>query len=249
MKIVVIGGSGRIGAKVVSRLREQGHDALAASPRTGVNTLTGVGVDEALKGASAVIDVSEARPNQGTSVQDFFETSTRTILAAEERAGVSHHVALSVVGTHRLPGSAYFRAKIAQETLIKESLIPYTIVQATQFFEFFSAIADATTEGDTVRLTPRLVQPIAADDVAQVLAETAAGVPVNGTIEIAGPETFPLAEFVRRGLKATNDPRTVIADPDAGYFGAMPDERTLVPHGEAVIGQTCLDDWLKAAAG
>ncbi len=248
MKIVVIGGSGRIGSKVVARLSERGHDVFAASPRTGVNTLTGDGVDEALKGAAVVVDVSEARPTAGTSVQDFYETSTRTLLAAEERMGVAHHIALSVVGTHRLLESAYFRAKMAQETLIKESPVPFTIVRATQFFEFFQSIAKEAAEGDTVRLAATLVQPMAADDVASALADIALANPTSGTIDIAGPEEFPLAEFVRRGLSATNDPRTVISDPEAGYAGAMVSERTLVPDGDALISETRFDDWLRSAA-
>jgi uncharacterized protein YbjT (DUF2867 family) len=244
MKIVVIGGSGRIGAKVVARLGELGHDALAASPRTGVNTLTGEGLDEALQGVDVVVDVSNAPRAEGPTVQEFFETSTRNLLDAETRAGVGHHVALSIVGVHDLPDSPYFRAKIAQENLIKASPVPHTIVQATQFFEFYPAIADATTERDTVRLMTKLVQPIAADDVARILADIAVAAPVNGAVEIAGPEALPLAEFIRRGLRATNDPRRVIADPTAGYFGGMPEERTLVPHGEAIIGQTRFEDWL-----
>lgn len=248
MNIVVIGGSGRIGSKVVAKLRERGHDVVAASPRMGVNTLTGEGVDDALKGASVVVDVSEARPKAGTSFQDFYETSSRTLLAAEERMGVGHHIALSVVGTHRLLDSAYFRAKMAQENLIKASPVPFMIVRATQFFEFFQSIAAEATEGDTVRLAATLVQPIAADDVASALADIALSNPSNGTVEIAGPEEFPLAEFVRRGLGATNDPRTVISDPEAGYAGATISERTLVPDGDARIGETRFEDWLKTAA-
>ena len=232
----------------MAKLTERGHDAVAASPRTGVNTLTGAGLNEALRDAAVVVDVSEARPTGGTSVQEFFETSTRTLLAAEAATGVTHHVALSVVGTQRLLDSTYFRAKITQENLIRGALVPYTIVQATQFFEFFESIAAATTEGDTVRLSTKLVQPIAAADVAKALADIALGAPLNGTVEIAGPEKFSLAEFVRRGLSATNDSRTVFDDPDAGYFGAMPEERTLVPDGDALIGETRFADWLRETA-
>jgi uncharacterized protein YbjT (DUF2867 family) len=248
MNIVVIGGSGRIGSRVVADLKTRGHDAVAASPRSGVNAFTGEGLDAALAGVDVVVDVSNAPRAERPTAQEFFETSTRRLLEAEERAGVAHHVVLSIVGTQLLPDSPYFRAKIAQENLIKESLIPYTIVQATQFFEFYPAIADATTEGDRVRLMTKLVQPIAADDVARFLADIAVAAPVNGAVEIAGPEALPLAEFIRRGLSATNDPRTVIGDPEADYFGGMPEERTLIPHGEALIGEIRFEDWLKTAA-
>jgi uncharacterized protein YbjT (DUF2867 family) len=248
MKVVVIGGSGRIGSRLVADLMERGHDAVAASPRSGVNTFTGEGLDEALQGVEVVVDVSNAPQVEPPTPREFFETATRTLLAAEVRAGVGHHVALSIVGVHQLPDSPYFRAKIAQENLIKESPVPYTIVQATQFFEFFEGIAAATTEGDTVRLATNLVQPIAADDVARILADIAVAAPVNGAVEIAGPEAFPLPEFIRTGLNATNDPRRVIADPDATYFGGKAGERTLVPDGEAVIGATRFEDWLKSAA-
>ena len=215
MKIVVIGGSGLIGSKLVSKLREQGHEAVAASPNSGVNTLTGEGLAEALKGASVVVDVSNSPSWEDAAVLNFFETSTRNLLAAEAAAGVGHHVALSVVGTERLLESGYFRAKIAQENLIKGSSIPYSIVRATQFFEFVKGIADFSTDGNTVRLPPALIQPMAADDVASEVARIAVGAPVNGTVEVGGPEQFRLDELIRQGLAAGNDPREVVADPHA----------------------------------
>ena len=219
MKIVVIGGSGLIGSKLVNKLREHGHEAVAASPNSGVNTLTGEGLAEALKGASVVVDVSNSPSWEDAAALKFFETSTRNLLTYEAAAGVGHHVALSVVGTERLPESGYFRAKIAQEKLIKGSSIPYSIVRATQFFEFVGRIADEATEGNTVRLPPALIQPMAADDVASAVAKIAVGTPVNGTVEIAGPEQFRLDELIRRDLAARNDPREVISDPHARYFG------------------------------
>jgi uncharacterized protein YbjT (DUF2867 family) len=247
MKIVVIGGSGLIGSKLVARLREQGHEAVPASPNTGVNTLTREGMPEVLDGASVVVDVSNAPSFEDDAVLRFFETSTRNLLDAETVAGVLHHVALSVVGTHRLTESGYFRAKIAQERLIEGSSIPYSIVHATQFFEFLKSIADASTEGDTVRVAPVLIQPIAADDVAVAVARVALGPPVNGIVEVAGPEQFRLDDLVRRWLEELDDPRRVIADPHARYFDAELGERTLVPDDGASIGTTRLDDWLKRA--
>jgi uncharacterized protein YbjT (DUF2867 family) len=219
MKIVVIGGSGLIGAKLVTRLGEHGHEAVSASPSTGVNTLTGEGLAEALTGASVVIDVSNSPSWEDAAVLRFFETSTHNLLAAEAAAGVGHHVALSVVGTDRLAESGYFRAKIAQEKLIENSSIPYSIVRATQFFEFVKSIAAEATDGDTVRLPPVLVQPIAADDVAKAIGRISVGSPVNGITEVAGPEQFQLDELIRQGLAVRNDPRTVLTDPHARYFG------------------------------
>jgi len=245
MKIVVIGGSGLIGSKLVKKLREHGHEAVGASPDSGVNTLTGEGLAEVLKGVSAVVDVSNSPSFEDAAVLKFFETSTRNLLTYEATAGVGHHVALSVVGTDRLLESGYFRAKTAQEKLIKESSIPYSIVHATQFFEFGKSIAAAATEGNQVRLAPVLIQPMAAEDVASAVARIAVGRPLNGVIEVAGPERFRLEEFIRRGLSARNDPREVVADPDARYFGAKLAELTLVPGEGARLGETRFDDWLR----
>jgi len=245
MKIVVIGGTGLIGSKVVNTLRELGHDVVAAAPNSGVNTITGEGVDEALKGASVVVDVSNSPSFEGPAALTFFETSTRNLLAAEAKAGVRHHVALSVVATERLTESGYFVAKIAQEKLIKASSIPYSIVHATQFFEFVKSIAAAATVGNQVRLAPVLIQPMASDDVARAVSRVAAGAPLNRTIEVAGPEAFHLDELIRQGLKAQNDPREVVADPGARYFGAMLAERTLVPDPGAQLGSTRFEDWLR----
>jgi uncharacterized protein YbjT (DUF2867 family) len=244
MKIVVIGGSGLIGSKVVSNLREHGHEAVAASPGSGVNTVTGEGLAEALAGASVVVDVSNSPSFEDAAVLEFFETSTRNLLAAEAAAGVRHHVGLSVVGTERLSESGYFRAKIAQEKLIKGSSIPYSIVHATQFFEFIKSIAQAATDGNTVRLAPVLIQPIAADDVATAVGKVSVGSPVNGIVEVAGPQQFRLDELMRRGLSARHDPREVITDPDARYFGAHLSERTLVPSDDALLAETRFEDWL-----
>jgi uncharacterized protein YbjT (DUF2867 family)/nitrite reductase/ring-hydroxylating ferredoxin subunit len=249
MKIVVIGGTGLIGSKLVKKLREHGHEAVAASPDSGVNTLTGEGLAEALRGASVVVDVSNSPSFEDAAVLKFFETSTRNLLGAEADAGVGHHVALSVVGTDRLLASGYFRGKMAQETLIKASSIPYSIVRATQFFEFINGIAGAATDGTTVRLAPVFIQPMAADDVASAVGRTAVGTPLNGTIEIAGPERFRFDEFIRRGLGARNDPREVVADPHARYFGADLSERTLVAVDEARLGETRFEDWLRQTAG
>lgn len=244
MKIVVIGGTGLIGSKLVTRLREQGHDAVAAAPDSGVNTITGEGLAEALIGASVVIDVSNSPSFEDAAALTFFETSTRNLLAAEAEAGVGHHVALSVVGTERLSESGYFRAKTAQEKLIRGSSTPYSIVHATQFFEFVKSIAAAATDGNTVRLAPVLIQPMAADDVAGAVGKVAVGKPLNDTVEVAGPEQFHLDEFIRQGLREQNDPRNVVADPEARYFGATLTERTLVPGDGARLGATRFEDWL-----
>jgi len=245
MKIVVIGGTGLIGSKLVTKLRERGHEAVAASPNSGVNTITGEGLAQALKGASVVVDVSNSPSFEDAAVFAFFETSTRNLLAAEAEAGVGHHVALSVVGTERLAESGYFRAKIAQEKLIKGSPIPYSIVHATQFFEFVKSIAAAATDGNTVRLAPVLIQPMAADDVAGAVGEITVGKPLNGTVEVAGPVQFRLDELIRQGLSEQNDPRKVVADPEARYFGAKLAERTLVPDDNARLGETRFEDWLR----
>src|SRR5437899_949440 len=246
MKIVVIGGSGLIGTKLVNKLREHGHEAVAASPNSGVNTLTGEGLAEALKGALVVVDVSNSPSWEDSAVMKFFETSTRNLLAYEAAAGVGHHVALSVVGSERLLESGYFRAKIAQENLIKGSSIPYSIVRATQFFEFVKSIADFSTHGNKVRLPPALIQPMAADDVASALAGIAMSSPVNGTVEIGGPEQFRLDELIRRDLAARKDPREVISDPRGRYYGIAVSERTLVPNDDARLGETRFEDWLHA---
>jgi uncharacterized protein YbjT (DUF2867 family) len=244
MKIVVIGGSGLIGSKLVQKLREAGHDPLAASPGSGVDTLTGEGLAEALEGAEVVVDVSNAPAWDDAAVLNFFQTSARNLLAAETVAGVRHHVALSVVGTDRLPDSGYFRAKLAQEEAIKAATVPYTILRATQFFEFIGRLADSSTDGDTVRLPAALVQPEAADDVAAALADVAVNPPVNGTVELAGPERFRLDELARRVLQAHNDPRQVLADVHARYFGATLDDRSLIPGDDARIAPTHFADWL-----
>lgn len=243
MKIVVIGGTGLIGSKLVARLREHGHDAVAASPGTGVNTVTGEGVSEVLSDASVVVDVSNAPDWDDDAVMHFFQTSSHNLLAAEATAGVGHHVALSVVGTDRLTESGYFRAKLAQEELIQSSSIPYTIVHATQFFEFINGIADAATDGNTVRLPPALIQPMAAQDVASALAGVAVGPPQNRIVEIAGPDQFRLDDLLRGVLAACDDPREVITDPSAEYFGIAPGERTLLPGDDARLGTTHFDDW------
>jgi uncharacterized protein YbjT (DUF2867 family) len=244
VKIIVIGGTGLVGSKVVTKLRESSFEAVAASPNSGVNTITGDGLAEVLAGASVVVDVSNSPSFEDAAVLAFFETSTRNLLAAEAAAGVQHHVALSVVGTERLTESGYFRAKIAQEKLIEDSEIPYSIIHATQFFEFMKSIADAATDGDTVRLAPVLIQPMAADDVATAVASVAVGAPVNGIIEVAGPERFRLDEFIRHGLSARDDPRSVIADPRSRYFGAKLDDQTLVPGDGARLAPTRFEYWL-----
>jgi uncharacterized protein YbjT (DUF2867 family) len=248
MKIVVVGGTGLIGSKLVKKLRDQGHEAAAASPNTGVNTLTCEGLAEVLKGAQVVVDVTNSPSWEDAAVMNFFETSTRNLLDYEEAAGVRHHVALSVVGTERLLESGFFRAKLAQENLIKSSSIPYSIVRATQFFEFVKPIADLSTEGNEVRLPPVLFQPMAADDVASAVGRVATGSPVNGTVEIGGPERFRLDEAIRRDLTARKDPREVIADPRARYYGIAVSERTLVPNDDAQPGETRFETWLNQSA-
>jgi len=247
MKIVVIGGTGLIGSKLVEKLRQQGHEAVAAAPNTGVNSITGEGLADALKGASVVVDVTNSPSWEDAAVMKFFETSTRNLLAYGAAAGVRHHVALSVVGTDRLVESGFFRAKLAQENLIKASSIPYTIVRATQFFEFVMKIADYSTEGNKVRMPPALIQPMAADDVAGALVGIAASAPVNGTVEIGGPESFHLDELVRRALAAFQDPRVVISDPHAHYYGIQVSERTLVPDKGARLGKVRFEEWLNDA--
>ncbi|MFD3586986.1 SDR family oxidoreductase [Streptomyces sp. NPDC058683] len=244
MKIVVIGGTGLIGSKLVGKLNEHGHEAVAASPNTGVNTLTGEGLAEALQGASVVVDVSNSPSWADEDVMNFFRTSTTNLLKAEADAGVTHHVALSVVGTDRLQESGYFRAKQAQEELIKDSGTPYSIVHATQFFEFVNGLADISTEGDTVRLAPVKFQPIYSDDVAAAVGRTAVGAPVNGVVEVAGPDVFQLDELIRQVLADKNDVRTVVTDPSAPYSGAELKETTLVPGPDAHIAETRFTDWL-----
>ncbi|ALK96088.1 NmrA family transcriptional regulator [Massilia sp. WF1] len=248
MKIVVIGGSGLIGSQLVEILRQRGHEAVAASPKSGVNTLTGEGLDQVLSDAAAVVDVANSPSFADGAVMEFFSVSGRNLLAAAARAGVGHHVALSVVGTDRLAESGYFRAKIAQEKLIRESGLPYSIVHSTQFFEFLGAIAASGTGGDAITLSPAYVQPICSVDVAIALADITLGAPANGIVEIAGPERFRLTDLVRTYLAARRDPRTVHADDGARYFGARLDEDTLVPHGKARLGGVKLQDWLQAQA-
>ncbi|MFI0373777.1 SDR family oxidoreductase [Actinomadura sp. 1N219] len=247
MKIVVIGGSGLIGGKVVGRLGDQGHEAVVATPKTGVNTVTGEGLTDVLKGASVVVDVSNSPSFEDAAVMEFFTTSSRNVLAAEAGAGVGHHVALSVVGTSRLPDSGYFRAKVAQEELIAGSPVPYSIVHATQFFEFTGAVADSATDGATVRVPDALIQPIAADDVADAVTRAALGTPTQGITEVAGPERFSFEELVRRFLQARDDDRTVVADPEARYFGARLKETSLVPADGAVIGGVRFADWVRSS--
>jgi uncharacterized protein YbjT (DUF2867 family) len=244
MKIVVIGGTGLIGSKVVEKLKQGGHEAVAAAPNTGVNTLTGEGLAEALAGAEVVVDVSNSPSFEDQAAMDFFQTAGRNVAAAEANAGVRHHVALSVVGTDRMQDSGYFRAKLAQEQLIKSATIPYTLIRATQFFEFIRAIAQMSVKGDAVHVAPVLFQPMAADDVASAITEAALAQPLNGTIEIAGPETFTLDEAVRKVLEYDHDPRKVVADPKAPYSGAKLSETTLVPGSRARLGSTRLDWWL-----
>jgi uncharacterized protein YbjT (DUF2867 family) len=244
MKIVVIGGTGLIGSKLVETLHEHGHQAVPASPESGVNTLSGEGLAGALDGAAVAVDVTNAPSFEDAAVLRFFQTSTTNLLDAEAAAGVGHHIALSVVGTERLSESGYFRAKIAQEKLIEEASIPHSIVHATQFFEFINKIADAATDGDTVRVAPVLIQPIAADDVASAVGGISVGSPVNGTVEVAGPQQFRLEELIRRDLSARQDPRDVITDPDARYFGARLSEQTLLPGDDAILAATRFEDWL-----
>ena len=248
MKIVVIGGTGLIGSKLVNKLREHGHEAVAGAPNTGVNTITGQGLAEVLKGAAVVVDVSNSPSWDDAEVLKFFETSTRNLVTGEAAAGVGHHVVLSVVGTDRLSESGYMRAKIVQEKLIKESLIPYSIVRATQFFEFLKGLADISIVGDKVHLPPVLFQPMAADDVASGLAKVAAGPPINGILEIAGPEQFRVDELVRRRLASLKDPREVVADSNARYGGARVSEKALLPGNNARLGETRFETWLTQPA-
>jgi uncharacterized protein YbjT (DUF2867 family) len=248
MKIVVIGGSGLIGTKLVNKLRENGQEVIAASPASGVDTLTGIGLAEALKGARVVVDVSNSPSFEDRAVLTFFETSCRHLLPAEAAAGVRHHVALSVVGADRMPDSGYMRAKIAQEKLVKAAKVPYTILRATQFFEFIGRIADGSTDGNTVRLAPALMQPVAADDVAAALASVAMGTPVNGTVELAGPEPLRLDELARRLLSAKKDARQVTADVHARYFGAELNDQSLTPGDDPRIGPTRFEEWLSRSA-
>jgi len=244
MKIVIIGGSGLIGTKLASTLSQRGHEVVAASPASGVNTITGEGLAEALTGAHVVVDVANSPSFEDRAVLEFFQTSGRNLLAAEAATGVKHHVALSVVGTDRLPDSGYLRAKMAQESLIKASGMPFTIVRSTQFFEFVNAVAQSATVGQTVRLSPALLQPIGSDDVAAAMADVAVGTPVNGTIEIAGPERIPLDKLVGRFLTATRDPRKVVTDAQARYFGIALNDQSLTPGNNARLGRTRFEDWL-----
>ena len=245
MNIVVIGGTGLIGTKLVSTLREKGHEVVAASPSSGVNTITGEGLAKALVGAQVVVDLANAPAWEDKAVLEFFETSGRNLHAAENVAGVRHHVALSIVGTDRTPDNGYFRAKVAQEKLIQTSGIPYTIIRSTQFMEFLGGIAGSSTEGNIVKLSPGLFQPIAADDVAVLAADVVLAAPCNGIVEIAGPERAPFYEIVGRYLKGVNDPREVVSDPKARYFGGLVEGRSLVPLGEASLGRIDLDEWLR----
>ena len=245
MKIVVIGGTGLIGSKTSAILRHGGHEVVAASPKSGVNTITGEGLKAAMAGAQVVIDLTNSPSFEDKAVLEFFETSGRNLFAAETAAGVQHHVALSIVGTDRTPDNGYFRAKVAQEKLIEASGIPYTIIRATQFLEFLGGIAASSANGNTVRLPPGLFQPIAADDVAPVVAEVALAAPRGGIVDIAGPERAPFNEFIARYLKAIGDPRAVVRDPEARYFGGRVEERSLVPLGEARLGRIGLDEWLR----
>src|SRR6266704_3879177 len=245
MKIVVIGGTGLIGSKAVPMLRQGGDEVAAASPTTGVNTITGEGLTAAMAGTQVVIDLANAPAWEDQAVLEFFETSGRNLLAAEAAAGVQHHVAVSIVGTDRTPDNGYFRAKVAQEHLIEASGIPYTIIRATQFLEFLGTIAATSADGNMIRLSPGLFQPIAADDVAAIVADVALAAPRSGIVEIAGPERAPFNEIVARYLKAVGDPREVVSDPEARYFGGRVEERSLVPLGEARLGRIGLDEWLR----
>ena len=245
MKIVVIGGTGLIGSKTVAILREKGHEVIAASPQSGINSITGEGLEDALRGAKVVVNLANSPSFEDAAVMEFFETSGRNLHAAEAAAEVGHHVALSIVGTDRMPDCGYFRAKVAQERLVKASGVPYTIVRSTQFMEFLGGIAATSMQGDAVRLPPGLFQPIASDDVAAFVAEVALAAPRNGTIEIAGPERAPFNEFVARYLKAIGDPREVICDSTARYFGGVVEEKSLVPLGDARLGRINLDEWLQ----
>ena len=245
MKIVIIGGTGLIGSKTAPILRQGGHEVLAASPNTGVNSITGEGLREAMAGTQVVIDLANSPSWEDKAVLEFFEVSGRNIFAAEAAAGVRHHVAVSIVGTDRMPDSGYMRAKVAQERLIEKSGIPYTIIRSTQFMEFLGGIAASSAAGNTVRLSPGLFQPIAADDVAALTADVALAAPRGGIVEIAGPERAPLSEIIARYLKAVGDPRTVVSDPEARYFGGRVEERSLVPLGEARLGRIGVDEWVR----
>jgi uncharacterized protein YbjT (DUF2867 family) len=245
MKIVVIGGTGLIGSKTVAILRQGSHEVVAASLKTGVNTITGEGLNEVLASTQVVIDLANSPSFEDRAVLEFFETSGRNLLAAEAAAGVRHHVPLSIVGTDRTPDNGYFRAKVAQEKLIEASGIPYTIIRSTQFLEFLGDIAASSTDGNMVRISPGLFQPIAADDVAAIVADVALAAPRKGIVEIAGPERAPFNEFVARYLKAAGDPRKVVRDPEARYFGGRVEERSLVPLGEARLGRIGFDEWLR----
>ncbi len=245
MKIVVIGGTGLIGKKVVARLSAQGHEVIAAAPQTGVNALTGEGVAEALAGAKVVVDLANSPSFEDAAVLHFFETSGRNLAAAEKEAGVAHHVALSVVGTDKLQQSGYFRGKSAQEALIRASGVPYTIVRSTQFMEFLGGIVQSAAQGDSIQLSSALIQPISSDDVAQAVAERALVAPANGIVEIAGPEQFKMSDLVQRYLQAIGDARTVQVDPAARYFGAELQTGTLVPEGEAHLGRVSFEDWMR----
>ena len=245
MKIVIIGGTGLIGSKTVPILRQSGHEVVAASPNTGVNIITGEGLKEAMAGTQVVIDLANSPSFEDKAVLTFFETSGRNLLAAEAAAGVRHHVALSIVGTDRTPENGYFRAKVAQEKLIETSRIPYTIIRSTQFLEFLGSIAASGTDGSVVKISPGMFQPIAADDVAAIIADVALAPPRNGRVEIAGPERAPFNEIVARYLKAIGDPRAVVSDPEARYFGGRVEERSLVPLGEARLGRIGFDEWLR----
>jgi uncharacterized protein YbjT (DUF2867 family) len=245
MKIVVIGGTGLIGSKTVAILRQGGHEVVAGSPKSGINTITGEGLQQAVAGTQVVIDLANSPSFEDKAVLEFFETSGRNLLAAEAAAGVRHHVALSNVGTDRTPDNGYFRAKVAQEKLIEASGIPYTIIRATQFLEFLGTIAASSADGNIVRLSPGLFQPIAADDVAVIVADVALAAPQNGIVEIAGPERAPFNEIVARYLKAVGDPREVVSDPEARYWGGRVEERSLVPLGEARLGRIGLAEWLR----
>jgi uncharacterized protein YbjT (DUF2867 family) len=247
MKIVVIGGTGLIGSKAVAMLRQGGHEVVAASPQTGVNTITGEGLTAAVAGTQVVIDLANSPSFEDRAVLAFFETSGRSLLAAEAAAGVRHHVALSIVGTDRTPDNGYFRAKVAQEHLIEAAGLPYTIIRSTQFLEFLGGIAAASTDGNIVRLSPGLFQPIAADDVAAIVAEVALAAPRNGIVEIAGPERAPFNDIIARYLQAIGDPREVVRDPEARYFGGRVEEHSLVPLGDARLGRIGLDAWLRRA--
>jgi uncharacterized protein YbjT (DUF2867 family) len=245
MKIVVIGGTGRVGSRLVDLLRGRGHEPLAAAPNTGVDTITGEGLAAALEGASVVVDVSNAPSFEDAAVLEFFTTSTGNLLAAEATAGVGHHVAMSIVGADRLPDSGYLRAKVAQEQLVTASSIPYSIVRATQFFEFIDSIAASATEGDTVSVSSMLFQPMAVDDVASAVCEVALGAPLGGIVEIGGPQVFPMDELVRRQLQAHGDLRVVVGDPHVPYFGTELGERSLVTGADARLGATSYADWLR----